>query len=98
MFLRQKYFIVLDHSLQVVGWPLTRSGRAEGQCLMVLQFLRQLHLKGKVNGTFYSCRKKRLLLKCSEGRGVITTAKDRAVILLTALHACMPSYRRRARS
>lgn len=34
---------------QVVGWPLTKSGRAEGQCLMVLQFLRQLHLKGKVS-------------------------------------------------
>eukprot|EP00904_Undaria_pinnatifida_P001629 jgi/Undpi1/11467/HiC_scaffold_30.g13764.m1 len=31
----------------VVGWPLSKSGRAEGQCLMVLQFLRQLHLKGK---------------------------------------------------
>lgn len=35
---------------QVVGWPLTRSGRAEGQCLMVLQFLRQVHLKGQVIG------------------------------------------------
>eukprot|EP00752_Nemacystus_decipiens_P010603 g9441.t1 len=33
----------------VVGWPLAKSGRAEGQCLMVLQFLRQLHLKGKVD-------------------------------------------------
>ena len=36
-------------SRQVVGWPLSKSGRAEGQCLMVLQFLRQLHLKGKVS-------------------------------------------------
>ncbi|CAN0432596.1 unnamed protein product [Ectocarpus sp. 12 AP-2014] len=33
----------------VVGWPLSKSGRAEGQCLMVLQFLRQLHLRGKVD-------------------------------------------------
>lgn len=28
---------------------MAKSGRAEGQCLMVLQFLRQLHLKGKVS-------------------------------------------------
>ncbi len=34
---------------QVVGWPLTKSGTAEGQCLMVLQFLRQLRQKGKVS-------------------------------------------------
>lgn len=39
----------MDRLSQVVGWPLTKSGRAEGQCLMVLQFLRQLHLKGKVS-------------------------------------------------
>ncbi|CAN0320551.1 unnamed protein product, partial [Laminaria digitata] len=32
----------------VVGWPLSKSGRAESQCLMVLQFLRQLHLKGQI--------------------------------------------------
>ncbi|CAN0084760.1 unnamed protein product [Ascophyllum nodosum] len=33
----------------VVGWPLSRSGAAKGQCLMVLQFLRQLRLKGKID-------------------------------------------------
>lgn len=37
------------HPRQVVGWPLTKSGTAEGQCLMVLQFLRQLRQKGNVS-------------------------------------------------
>lgn len=34
---------------QVVGWPLAPSGEAEGQCLMVLRFLREMRLVGKVN-------------------------------------------------
>lgn len=34
--------------LQVVGWPLNKSGVAEFQCLMVLRFLRQMLKEGKV--------------------------------------------------
>eukprot|EP00903_Cladosiphon_okamuranus_P009403 g8967.t1 len=43
----------------VVGWPLVKSGRAEGQCLMVLQFLRQLHLKGNVDIPVTLCDERR---------------------------------------
>ncbi|CAM9579853.1 unnamed protein product [Discosporangium mesarthrocarpum] len=32
----------------VVGWPLEKSGRVGPQCLMVLQFLHQIRLKGKI--------------------------------------------------
>ncbi|CAN0429981.1 unnamed protein product [Pylaiella littoralis] len=62
--------IIEEHSAcgLVVGWPLSKSGRAEGQCLMVLQFLRQLHLKGKVFIPVTLCDER---LTSVEARGIL---------------------------